>query len=50
MEQYEGSVFVVVVVVVVVVFKGFLQVKIPAGQVYELLPSGALRTFLMTYL
>lgn len=37
-------------VVVVVVFKGFLQVKIPAGQVYELLPSGALRTFLMTYL
>ncbi|WP_323771821.1 tripartite tricarboxylate transporter TctB family protein [Antarctobacter sp.] len=37
-------------VVVVVVFKSLLQVKIPAGQVYELLPAGALRTFLMTYL
>ncbi|MBV7396772.1 tripartite tricarboxylate transporter TctB family protein [Mameliella sediminis] len=37
-------------VAVVVVFKGLLQVKIPAGMVYELLPSGAFRTFMMTYL
>lgn len=37
-------------VAVVVLFKSFLQVKIPAGAIYEGLPSGALRTFMMTYL
>lgn len=37
-------------VVVVVLFKGFLQVKIPAGAIYEVLPSGPVRTFIMTYL
>lgn len=36
--------------VVVLLFKGVLQVKIPAGAVYDVLPSGALRTFIMTYL
>ncbi len=35
--------------VVVVLFKGFLHVKIPAGEIYGLLPEGALRTFMMTY-
>ena len=36
-------------VCVVVGFKAFLQVKIPAGAIYEWLPSG-LRSFMMTYL
>ena len=35
---------------VVVIFKALLQVKIPAGDIYSLLPEGSLRTFLMTYL
>ncbi len=36
---------------VVVIFKGFLQeVRIPAGEIYQLLPAGDLRTFLMIYL
>lgn len=35
--------------VTALVFRGFLQVKIPAGQVYEYLPA-AIRTFAMTYL
>lgn len=37
-------------VTVVLVFKGFLQVKIPSGAIYEFLPSGSFRTFVMTYL
>lgn len=32
----------------VVLFKGFLGVNIPAGAIYDALPSGALRSFLMT--
>lgn len=35
---------------VVVIFRGFLHVKIPAGKLYELLPSGVVRSFIMTYL
>ncbi len=34
----------------VVIFKGLLQVKIPAGEIYGLLPPGAFRSFMMTYL
>lgn len=34
---------------IVVVFKAFLQVKIPAGQVYEYLPDG-IRNFMLLYL
>lgn len=34
---------------VAIVFRGFLQVKIPAGQIYNHLPD-ALRTFALTYL
>ena len=34
----------------VVIFKGLLQVKIPAGEIYGLLPAGAFRSFMMTYL
>ena len=34
---------------IVVIFKSFLQVKIPAGQVYEYLPDG-LRNFMLLYL
>lgn len=37
-------------VVVVVLFKGFLQVKIPAGEVYSLLPPGKFRLFVMVWL
>lgn len=37
-------------VVIVVLFRGFLQVKIPAGAIYELLPQGAIRTLFLTYL
>ncbi len=33
---------------IVVVFKAFLQVKIPAGQVYEYLPDG-IRNFMLLY-
>lgn len=35
-------------IVVVVVFKSFLQVRIPGGQIYELLP-GTMRGFMLTY-
>ena len=35
---------------VVVVFKGLLGVNIPAGQIYDLLPPGAVRSFIMTHL
>lgn len=34
---------------VVVVFKSFLQVKVPGGQVYEMLPD-SIRSFMLTYL
>ncbi|RYG90307.1 tripartite tricarboxylate transporter TctB family protein [Loktanella sp. IMCC34160] len=37
-------------VAVVALFKGFLQVKIPAGAIYDLLPAGSLRTFFILYL
>ncbi|WP_346894216.1 tripartite tricarboxylate transporter TctB family protein [uncultured Roseibium sp.] len=36
-------------VAVVILFKAFLQVKLPAGLIYEGLPDG-LRGFMMTYL
>jgi hypothetical protein len=36
-------------IVIVIVFKGFLQVKIPGGAIYEYLPN-ALRSFFLTYL
>lgn len=39
----------VVAVAIVVVFKGVLSVKIPGGQLYELLPS-AVRNFMILYL
>ena len=35
-------------VVIVVVFKSFLQVKVPGGEIYESLPDG-LRSFMLTY-
>ena len=35
--------------VIVVIFRGFLQVRIPAGQAYEYLPD-AIRVFFLTYL
>jgi hypothetical protein len=34
---------------IVVIFKAFLQVKIPAGQIYEYLPDG-IRNFMLLYL
>ncbi len=34
--------------VIVLVFKTFLQVKVPGGQIYESLPDG-LRAFMLTY-
>lgn len=34
---------------IVIVFKGILQVKIPAGAIYDLLPAGAARSFIMIY-
>lgn len=37
-------------IAVVVIFKSFLQVRIPAGAIYEWLPSGPFRTFMMSYL
>lgn len=36
-------------IAVVVVFKSFLQVKVPGGQLYEYLPD-AIRSFMLTYL
>lgn len=35
-------------IVIVVMFKSFLQVKIPGGAIYEMLPT-ALRSFMLTY-
>ena len=35
-------------VAIVVVFKSFLQVKVPGGELYEALPDG-LRSFMLTY-
>lgn len=43
------GVLVLLSVLIVVVFKGFLQVRIPGGLVYEYLPT-ALRSFFLTYL
>lgn len=37
-------------VAVVLIFKSFLQVRIPAGALYRMLPPGELRSFLMIYL
>lgn len=37
-------------VAVVLLFKGFLQVKIPAGEIYSLLPAGKFRLFAMLWL
>jgi hypothetical protein len=34
-------------IMVVTVFKALLQVRMPAGEIYSLLPPGALRSFLM---
>ncbi|MFK7858354.1 MAG: tripartite tricarboxylate transporter TctB family protein [Granulosicoccus sp.] len=34
--------------IVVVIFKSFLQVKVPGGQIYEYLPT-TLRSFMLTY-
>ncbi len=39
----------VLAVAIVVVFKGFLSVKIPGGQLYEIFPS-AIRNFMILYL
>lgn len=36
-------------ITIVVIFKSFLQVKIPGGQAYELLPD-SIRSFMLTYL
>ena len=36
-------------IAIVIAFKSFLQVRIPGGAVYELLPT-ALRSFMLTYL
>lgn len=36
-------------VAIVVIFKAFLQVKIPSGQIYEYLPDG-IRNFMLLYL
>ena len=33
---------------IVVLFKSFLQVKVPGGKIYEVLPEG-LRAFMLTY-
>ncbi len=35
-------------VLIVLIFKTFLQVKVPGGQIYEMLP-GTLRAFMLTY-
>ena len=39
----------VIAVFIVVVFKSFLQVKVPGGEIYLYLPEG-LRAFMLTYL
>ena len=39
----------VTAVAIVVIFKGFLSVKIPGGQLYEIFP-GAIRNFMILYL
>ena len=39
----------VTAVAIVVIFKGFLSVKIPGGQLYEIFPS-AIRNFMILYL
>ena len=36
------------IIAVVVIFKTLLQVKVPGGAIYELLPT-ALRSFFLTY-
>jgi hypothetical protein len=36
-------------VVIVITFRGFLQVRIPAGAIYEYLPA-SIRVFWLTYL
>ncbi|GIX13415.1 MAG: hypothetical protein KatS3mg118_1374 [Paracoccaceae bacterium] len=46
--KYLGSA-VLFAIAVVVVFKSLLQVKVPGGAAYELLPT-ALRSFFLTYL
>lgn len=38
-----------IAILIVVLFKSFLQVKVPGGQVYELFPD-AIRSFMLTYL
>ena len=35
-------------IAIVVLFKTFLQVKVPGGKIYEMLPDGA-RAFMLTY-
>lgn len=49
---YRGRAFLISSVVfaltVVLIFKTFLQVKVPGGAVYEMLPT-ALRSFMLTY-
>ena len=40
---------IVLSIAIVVVFKAFLQVKIPGGELYQHLP-GAMRAFMLTYL
>lgn len=37
-------------VAVVVIFRSLLQVKLPAGALYEALPAGAIRSFFLVYL
>ncbi|MDF1728427.1 MAG: tripartite tricarboxylate transporter TctB family protein [Sulfitobacter sp.] len=37
-------------IIVVILFKGFLRVKIPAGEIYSLLPPGDFRLFVMIWL
>ena len=36
-------------IAIVIIFKGFLSVKIPGGQIYEMLPD-AIRNFMLLYL
>ena len=38
----------IMVAVIVLLFKSFLQVKLPGGRIYEVLPDG-LRSFMLTY-
>lgn len=39
---------ILVAIAIVVLFKSFLQVKVPGGEVYEVLPDG-IRSFMLTY-